>query len=79
MDAPSPPRLSAAWQVEAFFLSAAFLCGGLFKLLSIRADACHLQSCLVVKELLKPNAVVHMTRYLATSIPPYGLANVNPY
>ena len=32
MAAPSPPRLFAAWRVEASFFSAAFLCGDIFKL-----------------------------------------------
>ena len=58
MAAPSPPRLSATWRVEAFFFSVALLRGGLFKLLSTCTEAYPpaIKS-LIVKELLKPNAV----------------------
>ena len=35
--------------------------------------------CLVERKVLKLNAVVRLTPCLATSFPPYGFANVNPY
>ena len=61
MAAPSLLRVPAAWRAEAFF-SAAFPCGGLFKLLSVCVDACLVaMKFLTVKELLKLNAIVLFT------------------
>ena len=54
MAAPSPPRLFAAWRVEAFFFSEAFLFGGSCTLHFVSADATPcMNTCLVLVSSLK--------------------------
>ena len=74
------PRLFAAFRVEAFFLFGILLWWRFYIVQYIYADACTFTTkCLVVRKSLKPSAVVHTTFCLVTSIPLFGLANVNPY
>ena len=77
--APSPPRRSAAWRVEAL-LFAVSLFGGPCNLRSNRFDAFpYTTQCLVIEKVLSTSAVARMTLRFASSLPPNGLAKVNPY
>ena len=77
MAAPSPPRRSAAWRVEAL-LFAVSLYGGPCNLRSIWLDAGpYTTQCLVIGKVLNTSAVARTTLCLASSIPPCGLASVN--
>ena len=79
MAALSLPRRFAVWRVEAP-LFAVSLYGGLSNLQFICLYARpYTTQCLAEGTGFKHSAVVRTTFCLATSIPPYGLANVNPY
>ena len=77
MAAPSPPRLSAAWRVEAPSFSAALRSGVFFffELRCICADVWPFMT--QYREVFMLRAVVHSTLRLAFSILPYGLVNVD--
>ena len=77
MATPSPPRLSAAWRVEAPSFSAALRSGGFFELRSICADKWPFMTQCRIGKVFMPRAVVHSTLRLAFSILPNGLVNVD--
>ena len=75
--ASSPSRRLAS---RVFFFFAVFPFGGTCNLQSTCADAFPTTTkCLVVRKPLTRSAVVHTTPCLATSRPPFGSADVNPY
>ena len=80
MAASSPPRLFfAAWRVEAFFFSAAFLFGGFCMLHFVSADGQPQHEHVPREsEITQTNATVRAAPRLVFFKPPFGLEKVNP-
>ena len=77
MATPSPPRLSAAWRVEAPSFSAALRSGGFFELRSICADVWPFMTQCRTGKVFMSRAVVHSKLRLAFSTLPNCLVNVD--